>query len=546
MSHAGERQLWLDLYDERRAFISLIPADRRERRLAAWTVGVSALIFLAAAPFAKTALPHVWAFIPLYQSALVMGDLVTAALLLGQFSILKSRALLILASGYLFAAFMAIAHALSFPGLFSPSGLLGSGPQTTAWLYMFWHAGFPLFVCAFALLKDRTMEEGGVRIHTFGMVLAGIAAAIAAACMLTFLATVGHDRLPALMLGHSDDWPKVIAATGTWLVSALALGLLWRRRPHSVLDLWLMVVLCAWLFDIGLSAVFNAGRFDLGFYAGRVYGLLAASFVLVVLLIDNGVLYGRLAAAYTSERSERQSAQMRGAELQAVNNELDAFSYSVSHDLRAPLRAVNGYARMLEEDHGQALDQEGRRLLGVVRSSAARMSELIDDLLEFSRLGRQAPVKSRVDMTALAREVAAGLAAEAPRAHLRIAELPPATVDRSLCRQVWANLIENAFKYSGKRDRPEVEIGAKRGDDGQIVYWVRDNGAGFDMRYAGKLFGVFQRLHQAGEFPGTGVGLAIVQRVVAKHGGRTWAEAEPGKGACFYFSLPEEGSGAAR
>jgi signal transduction histidine kinase len=226
-------------------------------------------------------------------------------------------------------------------------------------------------------------------------------------------------------------------------------------------------------------------------------------------------------------------------ELEATNKELEAFSYSVSHDLRAPLRAVDGYARMLEEDYGEVLDAEGRRLLGVVRDSSLRMGRLIDDLLAFSRLSRQEPARRPVDMNAMVAEVFDELRGES-RARLEAAPLPAAAADRALIRQVWLNLIGNALKYSSKREQPVVRVGTNT-DGPMVVYWVRDNGVGFDPRYARKLFGVFQRLHRADEFPGTGVGLAIVQRVVARHGGRVWAESTLGEGACFFFSLPREG-----
>jgi signal transduction histidine kinase len=225
-------------------------------------------------------------------------------------------------------------------------------------------------------------------------------------------------------------------------------------------------------------------------------------------------------------------------ELEATNRELESFSYSVSHDLRAPLRAVDGYARMLEEDYNDRLDAEGRRLLGVVREASTRMGRLIDDLLAFSHLGRQELATRRVDMAALVAEVIAEAKGDA-KAALEVGALPAAQADRAMMKQVWFNLVGNALKYSGKRDAPVVQIGAKA-EGGELVYWVRDNGAGFDMRYAQKLFGVFQRLHRAEEFPGTGVGLATVQRVIVRHGGRVWAEGKPGEGACFYFSLPAE------
>jgi signal transduction histidine kinase len=249
-----------------------------------------------------------------------------------------------------------------------------------------------------------------------------------------------------------------------------------------------------------------------------------------------------LAQARLLERVKGQAAELerrvaeRTAELAATNKELEAFSYSVSHDLRAPLRAVDGYARMLEEDYGAGLDAEGRRLLGVVREASARMGRLIDDLLAFSRLGRQEPVRRRVEMNALVAEVIGELRGDSSAA-IDAAALPAAQADPAMMKQVWANLVGNALKYSGKRERAVVQIGGKL-EGASAVYWVRDNGVGFDMRYAQKLFGVFQRLHRADEFPGTGVGLAIVQRVITRHGGRVWAEGRPGEGACFFFSLP--------
>ncbi|HWI38948.1 MAG TPA: ATP-binding protein, partial [Burkholderiales bacterium] len=235
----------------------------------------------------------------------------------------------------------------------------------------------------------------------------------------------------------------------------------------------------------------------------------------------------------TRDLSERKLAEDR---VKALNKELESFSYSVSHDLRAPLRAIDGYAQMLEEDYVAKLDSEAQRLLGVVRGNARRMGRLIDDLLAFSRLGRQEPALQRIDMTRLAREVAEELRGTQPVA-IELAELPPANADPALLRQVWVNLIGNAIKYSAKKPAPRVVVAGREAGP-ENVYSVTDNGAGFDMRYAEKLFGVFQRLHRAEEFEGTGVGLAIVQRVVARHGGRVWAEGRPGEGASFHFSLP--------
>lgn len=528
-----------EIADKNRIFLSTLPAGRSNRRLALAVVLASIVIFLAAAPFATVPLAEVWAFIPVYESALVINDLITAVFLFGQYSFLRSPALLALASGYLFTALMAVSHALTFPGLFSPTGLLNAGPQSTAWLYMFWHGGFPLLVAAYALLKDERREgsDPGGRPRPRVAVLTSLAAVLVAVCGLTLVATAGQDALPSIMRGNHYTPAMIVIVSSVWLLSLFALIILWSRRPHTVLDLWLMVVMCAWLFDIALAAVLNAGRFDLGFYAGRIYGLLAASFVLVVLLIENSVLYARLVEARESERRERLRVQETTRDLIAVNKELESFSYSVSHDLRSPLRAIDGYSQILGEDYADRLDEEGRRLLGVVRESSQKMGVLIDELLAFSRLGRTTIAPTRLDTSALVKESIEELrAADRRPARIDVARLPAAWGDRTLLKQVWINLLSNALKYTGTRDTPVIEISGLE-QDHEVVYCVRDNGVGFDMQYYDKLFGVFQRLHSAEEFPGTGVGLAIVQRIVARHGGRIWADSKPGEGATFWFAL---------
>jgi len=229
----------------------------------------------------------------------------------------------------------------------------------------------------------------------------------------------------------------------------------------------------------------------------------------------------------------------RTEQLAIVNRELEAFTYSVSHDLRAPLRIIDGFAQILAADYTDRLDKEGNRTLGVIMSNARRMGQLIDDLLNLSRLGRKELVMTRADMNKLAQYA---LDEQLPLYKEKLPvvifdDLLPASCDSSLIRQVWSNLISNGLKYSARQESPSLHIRSYRDRD-EIVYSVKDNGVGFDMQYAGKLFGVFQRLHKITEFEGTGVGLALVQRIVVKHGGRVWAESEPGKGAAFFFSLP--------
>ena len=231
--------------------------------------------------------------------------------------------------------------------------------------------------------------------------------------------------------------------------------------------------------------------------------------------------------------------QQRTTQLETANEELESFSYSVSHDLRAPLRAISGFVGILTEDYSQRLDDEGRRVLGNVNSEAKRMGQLIDDLLQFSRAGRRSMQATEVDMNTLAQSVWLDCTAQTAGRELRfnLLPLPPTQGDASMLRQVWTNLISNAVKYTRPKTVAEIEI-SSRADGDELVYCVKDNGVGFNPQYVGKLFNVFQRLHGESDFEGTGVGLALVQRIVRRHGGRVWAEGRLDEGATFYFALP--------
>jgi PAS domain S-box-containing protein len=237
----------------------------------------------------------------------------------------------------------------------------------------------------------------------------------------------------------------------------------------------------------------------------------------------------------TLERRVRE----RTAELEASNGELEAFSYSVSHDLRAPLRTVSGFAHILEAEHAKSLSDEGLRYLRLIMNGAADMGQLIDDLLAFSRLSRTDLTVQSCDPAQVARRALEQVATDRlpDIAAVQIAPMPVCQADPALLWHVYANLLSNALKFAGKQPEPRVDVGAVAGEDGETHYFVRDNGVGFDQKYAEKLFGVFQRLHRAEDYEGTGVGLAIVQRVVARHGGRVWAEGIPHQGACFYFTI---------
>jgi len=283
-------------------------------------------------------------------------------------------------------------------------------------------------------------------------------------------------------------------------------------------------------------------------------GVLAAS--LVALLVGTAFAWN-IARATTREIRAREQAEIemrrsrdelsrtndllteRTTNLVQTNKELEEFSYSVAHDLRSPLRAIDGFSQLFLDEYRDKVDEEGRRLLSVVHENTQRMAELIDDLLEFTGMARRDLTQTTVDMTALADAVFDEVSSKAGdrKIDFRLSNLPPVRGDQALLRQVWTNLISNAVKFTAKRVDAVIEVrGEVKG--AESVYRVQDNGVGFDMRYIGKLFGVFQRLHGMDEFEGTGIGLAIVRRIVERHGGRVWAESTVGKGATFYFTLP--------
>ncbi len=558
------------------------PAGPVERRFAWAAVGVALAFFAVAAPFAKLPLPQVWAFIPIYEAALVVNDLVTAVLLFGQFRIARSKAVLVLASGYLFTAFMTVAHGLSFPGLFAPAGLLGAGPQSTAWLYMFWHGGFPLFVAAYALLRGHRYEAVKAPTRAGWLIAAGGAAAALAVGALTLLATAGHSALPAIMQGNRYTPVMVGVVATVWLASLLALALLWRRRAHSVLDLWLMVVLCAWLCDIALSAMLNAGRFDLGFYFGRVFGLLAASFVLGVLLLENGLLHARLMLAHAHEHQRALALQSLSERLESLNGQLERsnhqlleqtrlkseFLANMSHELRTPLNAVIGFSDMLKdgivEDHAKQ-----REFASHIFQSGHHLLALISDILDLSKIeaGKAEIALDRVDLHAALSEVLALLATQAHAKRIRFVierrgALGVLLADNRRLKQILLNLVSNAMKFTpaeglvtlaaevvGRERASSAKPGFREGlrmplpageHERFVEISVSDTGIGIAPDEVRQLFAPFMQVPNAltRSLEGTGLGLVMVHRLAELHGGTVAVTSEPGQGSCFTVWLP--------
>jgi two-component system sensor histidine kinase/response regulator len=519
-----------------RGFLSTLPAGRRERRLALAVVVVSAAIFLAAVPFAKVPLGRVWAFIPIYQSALIVNDLITAILLLGQFGFLRSRGLLLLAGGYLFTGLMAVAHMLTFPGLFSETGLLGAGPQTTAWLYMFWHAGFPLVVVAYALSTNlgRPANPAG---GPAGIVVSSIAVVVGAVSALTLLATVGHDALPRIMLGHRYTPVMIVVVASVWLLSLGALGLLWRRGHHTVLDLWLMVVMCAWIFDIALAAVLNAGRFDLGFYAGRFYGLLAASFVLVILLIEAARLYSELDRQNRSlEQTVRErTEQLLQSEKVATMGSLLA---GVAHELNNPLAVVLGQAQLL-----QRAVREPALMLRTEKIAAAaeRCCRIVKNFLALAR--QRPPERAEVVLNRVVEEAVELLAYELRTDNVTLTlaladDLPRLWADGHQLHQVVINLLTNAHYALRRSTGPRQLSIATRLDasTGRIHLEIADTGPGIPPEIRARIFEPF--FTTKGPREGTGLGLSLCQGIVEDHGGIITLESEIGRGTRFVVTLP--------
>jgi PAS domain S-box-containing protein len=373
----------MQMVSDRNIFLSTLPASRTDHNAAWVVVGISFVLFVFAVPFAGMPLTPVPAFVASYQSALAINDIITAVLLFSQFAILKSRGLLFLASGYLFTAAAAMVHALSFPGLFAPNGAFGSGAQTTVWIFMIWHGGFPLFVLVYALNKAR---DGGARVQlpTTTAILGSIAAVGAATLAYVWLVTGGHDFLPTL-LSEGRYTPVMMGVVSTvWGLSLAALIVMWFRRPHSVIDVWLMVVLCAWLFDIALSAIVNVARFDLGFYLGRLYGLCAASFVLAVLLVDNVALQAQMSRLVRSMR--REAAFVR--DQHKVRERLFSAVVESSNDAiitKSLNGIITGWNRAAERLFGYAADEAVGQSIALI-VPAHRMDE-IDMILSGVRRG---------------------------------------------------------------------------------------------------------------------------------------------------------------
>jgi signal transduction histidine kinase len=510
---------------------SLTPTTS-QRRLAHTVAAVLLAVFAATVPFADLPLAEVSAFIPVLAATIIVTDLTTSILLFAQFAVTRSRALLALALGYLFTALMVIPHLLSFPGVFAPQGLLGAGLQTPVWLYIFWHLGLPVAVCAYLWLGDAQGSTETLDGQIRGTIGWSVAVIFCLACGLTLFATVGHDHLPALFLDRTRIAPlSYYFVAFNLAVGAFALAWLWLRQ-RSVLDIWLIVVMLAWIGEHIFGAVLASDRFDVGWYAGRIYSLVTATIVLAVLLAEITQLYARIARSNMILERERNNKLMN----------LEAMAASISHEVRQPLSVISitGAAALRFLDHAPPNLEEVRSDLNTMMSQTQLASQVFDNLRALFGKAKQAP--ERIDMNQLIASVLRSLDGEL-KGHgvtTRIEltrELPQITGHRGQLQEVLFNLIRNAIEAmeSVGDGHRVVQVTTEKPRPDAIAVIVEDSGPGIDPEKLDTLFEAFVTTKSQG----MGLGLAICRTIVERHGGQLSASSSEARGgALFHLILP--------
>jgi signal transduction histidine kinase len=517
--------------EEQDFVLSNLSPGRAQRRLAVVVLLVLLVaLFVFAGPLSTIQPGRIGAFVPAYASAIFVTDLITAVLLFAQFSILRSRALLAIANGYLFTALIVIPWMLTFPEVFAPSGLLGAGLQTTTWLYTLWHAGFPIFVIAYAVLKGADPPEGPRQGSASAAILSTAAATGLIVLAATFLCTVGQDLLPRESLDpvrFSAIW--LYAAGCLALLITIALVLLWIRR-RSVLDLWLMVVMCACLIEIYLISFPVPIRYSVGWYAGRVFGLVSGSLVLFVLLYEITLLYAQLLRAVIAQRHEREARLMTG----------DVVAATIAHEVKQPLSAMvtNAGAGVRLLDSRTPDLEEAKSAFKDIVADGHRAGAVIESIRAIFKMETQG--KLPLDIKDLINETLV-LARGALQKHGILADtemhaqLPQVMGDRIQLQQVLMNLITNAIESMAGVDGFRVlsiksEVRDRRG----VMVSVADTGAGIGPQDADRIFS--PRFTTKSD--GMGMGLSICRSIIEAHGGRLWVSANVPRGAMFQFVLP--------
>ena len=519
--------------------VANVPPSARQRRTARMLVLALLVILAATSPFATIKLPAIDAFVPSLAAALFISDIVTAVLLFGQFSILRRWALLIIANGYLFCSLIVIAHALAFPGAFSPTGLFGAGLQSAVWLYWFWHSGLPLAVIGYVMLRD---EDHAISARTARLAIgASIAATIAVVAAMFWFVTQHHDLLPVTFVDIRplSLFRRVIGGVVVLVLGGIALGLLWTRRT-TLLDEWLVVALCALLIEVALASVLSGDRYTVSWYSGRFYQLVTATVVMAVLLVETSTLYADVARAAAQE-SERRYREMQ-LELAHANRvaTMGQLSASIAHEVSQPIAGTITNARAalrLMEAEPHDLDGLRRALERIVRDGN-RAGEVVDRV---RALVKKAPARrDTLDVNEAMIEIVRLTQGEvtkhgvATRTQLA-SDLPRIEGDRVQLQQVMLNLIVNAAEAmeavpEGAR---HLIVSTARAEADHVLVAVQDSGPGIDAAALEGIFGAFYTTKP----DGLGMGLSICRAIVEAHGGRLWATSGP-EGALFQFTLP--------
>jgi signal transduction histidine kinase len=520
--------------DQQQFLLAGLPPSRGQIRLALGVVAALFGAFVVTAPFTYAQLSRVDAFIPALETAIVINDLVTSILLFSQFFIVRQWALSVLGSGYLFTALIVIPHALTFPGAFAPTGLLGAGLQSTVWIYIFWHTGAPLAVIIYALLKDRDAEGGASLPERSPVAVIGwsVAAVTAMACGLTWFAIAGDWLLPKVFFDNLQMNQILSSLFGGFIIllDAVALALLWLRW-RSVLDLWLMVMCCTWVLEGTISAVLFNARFSLGWYAGRTYALIATILVLVVLLSETTTLYAHLARSVMKKRGEREARQIA----------MDAMAASIAHEVNQPLSAIalNSQAALLFLAKAPPNLDEARAALAGIASDSARASAVIASLRAMFK--KDVHGRAWIDVNDLLRDVLTMVDVELRTQRVSVSTdlqdgIPQLLADRGQLQQVFSNLILNAIEaMRSVTDRARLlRVTTDIQESSGVLIAIEDSGAGIDGKDKDRIFEPFFTTKPSG----TGIGLTICRSIIESHAGTLRAAANKPFGTVFHVALP--------
>jgi signal transduction histidine kinase len=522
-----------------------IPPSSAQRRTARILVLALLAILAATWPFATAKLPEIPAFVPSLAAALFVSDCVTAVLLFGQFSILRQRALLIIANGYLFSALIVVAHALAFPGAFARSGLLGSGPQSAVWLYWFWHSGLPLAIIGYALVKDA--DRAIVARYTRLAILSSIAATIAVVVAMFWFVTRHHDLLPVTFVGAQplSLFRRTIGGVVILVLGGIALYLLWVRR-RTLLDEWLMVALLALLIEVALASVLSGDRYTVSWYAGRFYQLVTATVVMAVLLVEMTTLYVDIARSHTLLQHEREmlehavQAQRREREARLMTG--DAVAASIAHELRQPLTAMvtTADAGLRFMDRSVPNLDKAKEAFRRIVADGHRAGALIGNIrANFKSDVRE---KTSFDLDELIHETLV-LARNDVQKHRILVQaepnrrLPAVKGHRVQLQQVLLNLIMNAIEAMAEKDGPRIlTVKSQACDADRVIVSVADTGAGIRPEEAERMFNPLFTTKP----DGMGMGLSICRAIIEAHEGELWFAGNTPRGSVFQFTLHTE------